>query len=318
MNTKEVNLGRFSTFGIGSKGYLAEARSLEDLKEISGHLQKTGQSYFLLGGGSNVIFPDQELEPLVIKLSNQQISLNNGTLSCDSGVLMSRLVYFAAEKEVDFSPWAGIPGTVGGAIAGNAGAHRLEMSDSLIKATLFNLSSGETVVKENSWFDFAYRTSRIKQKNEGWLIWQAIFKQRSGKSSEAILQQIKDYLNLRKSAHPKHASCGSFFKNPIVTSKQGQKITQKHPPLRHFQLPGGRFKFIAAELIEQAGLKKLSYGDAEISAKHANFIVNRAQAKQQDVLSLARAVKKEVFQKYQIKLEPEVKLISSTGKLVSI
>jgi len=252
---KNVSLKKYTTFKIGGPAkYFFVAKNKSDLLKAVQEAKKRRLPVFVLGGGSNVLFPDKGYRGLVIKFQNLKLS---------------QLVNSGLE-------WAaGIPGTVTGAIWGNAGAFGKSMKDVVKKVEVFDVKNEKIKILNNKDCRFGYRDSIFK-KNHDLIILSAEIKQ---KKSDP--QEIKKCLAHRRKTQPlSFPSAGSVFKNP----------------------PG----FSAGELVEKCGLKGKKIGGAQISDIHSNFIVNLGGAKAQDVLSLIKLVKKTVNKKFKIKLEEEI------------
>jgi len=246
--------------------------------------------YFILGSGSNILVSDKGFKGIVIKLQGSGFRVQGLRIFAESGVLLSKLVKFATENSLSGLEFAaGIPGTLGGAIVGNSGAKTGSISDVIEKVTVLGKAKGppwewpedSPGVKELACSNcrFSYRTSRFKKSGEVILL--AVLKLKKAKKSE-IKKRIKKTLESRKN-QPWGKSAGCIFKNPKNKS--------------------------AGVVIEQAGLKGQRVGDAEISKKHANFIINRGHAKASDVLELIALVKKKVWEKFKVRLEEEIVII---------
>ena len=178
---------------------------------------------------------------------------------------------------------AGIPGSVGGAIYGNAGAFNQEIGSLISEAVLLN-RDGDSVAVGKEYFSFSYRQSTLRETGE--ILLQATFALQKGNKEESK-DKIEGFLEKRKKKHPPAdvACAGSYFKNPV--------------------LPDGK-KVPAAQLLDQVGAKALKMGGAEVFSDHANFIINAANATADDVLELAKELKERVKKKFDVELEEEV------------
>jgi UDP-N-acetylmuramate dehydrogenase len=256
---KNILLKNHTTFKIGGPAkYFYIAKNKKNLILAAQWAKKKKLPFFILGGGSNVLISDRGFKGLVIKFQNQKLSefVNRGL------------------------EWAvGIPGTVGGAIWGNAGAFQKSMKDVVKEVEVYDAKKEKIMRLNNRQCKFGRKTS-IFRKNTNLIILSAKIKPRKSNP-----RKIKEYLRYRKEHQPLNCpSTGSIFKNP----------------------PG----FFAGKLIEECGLKGKKVGGAQISEKHANFIINLGGATAKDVLKLINLAKNKVKNKFRVKLEEEIKKIS--------
>lgn len=280
---ENVLLSEYSTFRIGGPArYLIEVDNAEDLKKVIQKALELNLQFIVIGGGSNILFSSKGYNGLVIVFkSNNTFSINDNLIEVNASVSLNYLV----NKLNNYTglEWAvGIPGTVAGAINGNAGAFGGEMSELIKQVKVLEVKDNQIIEKNFSKEDckFSYRNSIFKN-NPNLIIISAILELKKD-SEENVKQKIKNNLSKRMSKQPKGFSIGSIFKN-------GED-------------------FSAGELIEKAGLKGLQIGDAKISDEHANFIINLGKATSDDVLELIKIVKKEVKEKFSIDLEEEIKI----------
>lgn len=287
---KNVSLSECTTFKIGGKAkYFFAAKTKSDLIKAVEWAKRNRLPFFILGGGSNILAGDKPFGGLVIKIKNLKLETRNSKLNtagiyCEAGAPLAKVVRIAAEKGLAGLEWAaGIPGSVGGAIRGNASAFGGEMADAVKEVEAYDSRDGQIKVFSKDQCLFAYKDSIFKRE-ASLIIVSAVLELKPG-SKQAVGQKIKEYLEYRRARHPLGLpSAGCIFKNP----------------------PGYR----AAELIEGAGLKGASIGGAQISEKHANFIVNRGKAKEADVRGLIALAKKMVKEKYGLKLEEEIQMMN--------
>ena len=280
---ENVLLSEYSTFRIGGIArYLIEVDNAEDLKKVIQKVLELNLQFIVIGGGSNILFSSKGYNGLVIVFkSNNTFSINDNLIEVNASVSLNYLI----NKLNNYTglEWAvGIPGTVAGAINGNAGAFGGEMSELIKQVKVLEIKDNQIIEKDFSKEDckFSYRNSIFKN-NPNLIIASAILELKKD-SEENVKQKIKSNLSKRISKQPKGFSIGSIFKN-------GED-------------------FSAGELIEKAGLKGLQIGDAKISDEHANFIINLGKATSDDVLELIKIVKKEVKEKFSIDLEEEIKI----------
>jgi len=282
---KNVSLAKQTTFKIGGRAkYFVSAMSSKDIIEAIKFAKKKSLPFFVLGNGSNALALDEGYEGLIIKIHNTKYKIQDTKVTAEAGTMLKDLVGAAAKASLTGLEWAaGIPGTVGGAVYGNARAFEGKMEDNIVVVQAFDAKSGETKKITKKQCQFSEKTSIFK-KNKNLVILSVILKLKKGDKKE-IENLIKDHLELRKQRHPLNlGSAGSVFVN-----KPGQEPS--------------------SYLIEKAGLKGKRVGDAQVSGKHAGFIVNLGGAKAKDVLELIKIIKKEVKNKLNVSLEEEIQII---------
>ncbi|OGF62370.1 MAG: UDP-N-acetylenolpyruvoylglucosamine reductase [Candidatus Fischerbacteria bacterium RBG_13_37_8] len=277
---KNVHLKYNTTMGIG--GYAAwfvRPPTVESLLELKIHLDTCQQGYKIIGKGSNLIIEEKLLQQVIISLENMSgISLgDNMIVTAGAGAPLNRLCHFAAKNALaGLECAAGIPGTVGGAVAMNAGAFGWEIKDSLVSVIILN-KNNQIDVYEKDALHFQYRKSCFAPED---IILTAEF-QLQQKDAKSIQENIQLYQSRRFNNQPlTEKSSGCIFKNP----------------------PGNH----AGKMIEEAGLKGYRKGGAVISEKHANFIVNRFNASFEDVMQLIGQIKETVWKRFSVELENEV------------
>ncbi len=287
---KSVTLAPYTTYRIGGNAdYFFVAKTKEALIEALAWASKEGIAYVIIGGGSNLLISDAGFRGLVILNRSNKYSISDGLVISESGMILSTL----ARKTVDLSlsnlDFAmNIPGTVGGAVVGNAGAYGKEISNSLDSALVWSAKEGlKKHLKED--LGFAYRSSTLKNNHESVLI-EAEF-QMQKEDKELMLEKAKSDLEKRKHDY-QGLSCGSYFKNPINKKINLNKETIDNPS--------------AGLLIDSLGLKGLSVGGASVSKYHANVIVNKNKATAKDIINLEKLIIKKVKERYDIELQSEV------------
>lgn len=279
---ENASLNKINTYKLPSTAkYLINVKSVESLIKLISYLQNFNISYFLLGGGSNVILDDY-FDGVIIKLDSlNYINIDNLKVTAGAGVMLGRLAMSTVSSNLTGLEWAiNIPGALGGSIVGNAGAYNSEMFDNLvsIKVLTPNLEIKELKKEE---IEHSYRSTNIKKQQL--IVLEGTFLLKPGNKEES-LELINDRSKRRASSQPlDKPSAGSVFRNP----------------------PGD----YAGRLIEEAGLKGKIIGGAMISPKHANFIVNIGNATSNDVKSLIKLIKVEVKKKFNIDLILEQEII---------
>jgi UDP-N-acetylmuramate dehydrogenase len=303
---ENVSLAPYTTFKIGGPAkYFFEAKSKEEILEIINWAHQKNLPYFILGGGSNVLFSDNGFDGLVIKIKNLRLEIKDSIMTVGAGVSLSQLIQIALENSLTGLEWAvGIPGTIGGAVRGNAGAMGLAMAD-IVKEVEFLDEKGKIRKWNKNQCRFGYRDSIFK-KNPKWIILSAKIKLKKGDRKE-IQKKMEENLAKREN-QPKEPSAGCIFKNIEIKNYKNeyQKWLQKYPEIKNLVKNG---KLPAAWFIEQCDLKGKQIGRAKISEKHANFIVNLDEAKAEDVIILISLIKQKVRNEFGIQLQEEIEMI---------
>ena len=303
---ENIELKEKTAFRIGGRAdYFVEVESKEEVIKAVEFAREKKLEIFVLAGGSNVLISDEGFRGLVIKIVNSGIIVRDNKIVCDAGLALSKLVYFSAEKDLTGLEWAaGIPGTVGGAIRGNAGAFGGEIKDSLEEVEILDLSDSELKTRKikKDKLEFGYRESLIKR-NKQLIILSAVFNLKTG-DREVSKFLIAENIKKRTAKQPKGFSAGSFFKNPIVSD---EKIIEKFEHDKEIKMRGD--KLPVGWFIEDLGLKGKKIGGAEVSEKHANFIVNTGEARAEDVIILSSFLKQKVRDTFGIQLEEEVERV---------
>ncbi len=281
----DVPMSEYTTFKIGGNAHLMiTPNSDENLALVIKECKKQGVKPMIIGNGSNMLISDKGIKTVVINMcrSDSMITyLGNGMIECDAGVTLSKLCNFALENELSGLEFAfGIPGTAGGAAYMNAGAYGGEMKDVLVSCRHID-SDGNFGKLNGEELSLGYRTSAYE--HNGFVITKLILRLKSGVKEE-IKAKMMDLLQRRKDKQPlEYPSAGSTFKRP-----QG---------------------YFAGALIEQCGLKGASVGGAQVSEKHAGFVINKGGATSDDVMQLIHKVQEIVQKETGVLLEPEVRLI---------
>jgi UDP-N-acetylmuramate dehydrogenase len=275
-------MSRHTSFKIGGKADVyIKVTNLSQLMKILKECDACKEKYILLGNGSNVLVPDEGIHGTVLRLDGdfRNISLiDDTTIYCGAGAALGSLCKFAQKCGLSGLEYAwGIPGTVGGAVFMNAGAYGGEMKD-VVYSVSHITNSGDIGRIEAENLEFGYRTS-VYRKN-GCIITGAVFKLKKD-DPEEIQNRMNDYMNRRSAKQPlEYPSAGSVFKRPE-----------------------GAF---AGALIEQCGLKGKTVGGAQVSEKHAGFIINKSKATANDVKQLVSEIQKTVEDETGYKLECEL------------
>lgn len=284
---ENVDLKNYNTYRISAIAkFMVFPSSLEDLQKLVKYLKENNIKYMVLGNGSNVIFNDTPYEGVIIKLDNlNAVEVEGLFISAEAGVMLPRLVQIAIDNNLKGLEWAqGIPGTIGGSVKGNAGAYKESISDYLVSVTVMN-KEGEIQTLKTKEIDFSYRYSSFKDKYKDLIIISVLIGLMPGNKEES-LRIIDDRRNRRIASQPlEYPSAGSVFRNP-----EGDA---------------------AGRIIEQEiNFKGKKIGGAEVSKKHANFIINNGNASGKDVKDLIELIHKEVKEKTNIDLIVEQEFIN--------
>jgi len=302
---KDVPLAKHTTFNIGGAAkYFFVAKTSGDIQKAVRAANKLGTRYFLLSGGSNVLVSDSGFKGLVIKIHNTQYIIHNTKVVAESGVEMSTLVRETTQRGLAGLEWAGgLPGTVGGAVRGNAGAFGGETKDCVFSVTALD-TAGKKKIYTKKECGFGYRNSIFKKK--GIIVLSATFQLGKGNAKE-LQATVRDHIHYRKTRHPlEYPNAGSVFKNPEL-----QKVPKTVQQEFADAIKQDPFPVIpAAAIISKAGLQGTRVGGAEISAKHPNYIVNTQNASANDVLQLIQTVQTKIKTKYSVVLEAEIQFVS--------
>lgn len=276
----------------GVADYFYVAKDISDLTKAVAAAYKNQIPYFILAGGYNVVPSDSGFPGLVIKNESSNIVFGTGasTAIVDSGVHISKLINLAASRDLGGLEFLfGVPGTIGGAVYGNAGSFNYAIGDFVKSATLLVPQDGKiiTETKPGNWLNFSYRNSRLKTDYKDQIFKPVILTialQLVQRRKDEIMRLVHDNIREKKANQPlEERSAGSFFKNPD--------------------------KYAAGFLLEESGAKKLRVGGASFSKKHANFLINKKNATASDVRELASKAKGLVDDKFKIPLEEEVEYI---------
>ena len=282
-----LSMSNYTSMQVGGiASVVASVRNAEELivaiREAKNHYIK----YVVIGNGSNVIFPDKGYDGLVILTGGMKnFSVEGDIIKADCGASLSRVAVEAQKAELSGLEFAyGIPGTVGGSVFMNAGAFGGEMADVVISSICYDTRNDCIRKFDYSEHDFKYRES-VYSKNPHLIILAVMLKLDKGNMSE-IISKMNQNLRSRKEKQPlEFPSAGSVFKRPVG--------------------------YYAGEMIEKCGLKGFRIGGAEVSEKHAGFIINRGDATAADVMKLIEHIKATVLDNYGVELECEVKYIES-------
>jgi len=303
---ENVFLKSYSNYKIGGPAkYFVEVGFVEELREVLRLAKSLSQDKIaILGGGTNVLISDEGFDGLVIYNKIEGIEEEGDNLVVGSGVLVKDLLNYCIENLLSGLEWAGgLPGTVGGAVRGNAGAFKGETKDNVVRVQSLNLKTLDEIVRENRECKFGYRNSIFKSGDGIYEFITHVVLGLAAGDKEEIEGKIRQKIEYRRNRHPlNYPNIGSIFKNiPLVSlSHRLQKELSAFVKTDPFPVVS------ASKLIVLCDLKGKRIGDAMISEKQPNFIVNVGNAKTEDVKALIRMIKQAVKNKYDILLEEEI------------
>lgn len=318
---EQVALARHSNYKIGGPArFFFAPKNEKEIKWAIAEAKARKLPIFVLGGGTNLLIQDKGFDGLVLRPDITTLKAAGNTLTVGAGVSMADLLIFAAKHSRAGLEWAGgLPGTLGGAIRGNAGCFGGEIKDVIISVRSMDMKTGKIVTRSAKQCAFGYRASIFKKKNGGEIILSAILKLKKG-DKHAIAAAIAEKIAHRAKNHPlDYPNIGSIFKNVPLHAVHKKNSAAYKAALRagtltfrgaSFSIKTDPFPVIsAAKLIGEAGLRGVSVGGAMISGKHPNFIVNVLDAKAEEVHKLIKLTKAAVEEKFGITLEEEVQIV---------
>lgn len=295
-------LAKHTTFKIGGPAdYFLSIEETPQLVEAVKYLEGEGVSYFVLGGGSNMLVRDEGFRGVVVDIKTKKSEVVDNEVIADAGCTTVEIARKSIQAKLTGFEWGvGVPGTIGGAVRGNAGAMGGEMKDVVLKVEVYK--DGEVQELNNEECHFHYRHSLFKDVGgivlRVWLKLQLV-------EAEVVAQGMKkalEYLQYRNKTQPQgFASTGCIFKNFEISNK---KLSFEVP--EEFLKKG---KISAGWLIDQAGMKGAQVGQAKVNETHGNFVVNMGGATATDVLTLIDQIKERVYDKFAIDIEPEIQII---------
>lgn len=277
-------LKNYTNFGIGGKAdVLIEVKEEYQLVDLIKFNKKNNIETTIIGNGTNILVTDKGIRGCVIIISKNydRISLDGNLLRVSAGALLSKASKFSFENSLTgMEEVSGIPGSVGGAVAMNAGAYGVEMKD-IIKSVRLVSKTGEILEVSNEDMDFSYRHSKVF--DDDLVVSEAIFELKED-DKEKIYKKYEDFTNRRVTKQPlDKKSAGSTFKRPVGS--------------------------YASKLIDECGLKGYRKGDCQVSEKHCGFLINNGNASYEEMINFIEEVASIVFEKTGFKLEREVKVI---------
>lgn len=301
---EDVNFSDLTTVKIGGPArVLFRVESVEELREVVEVAKEIDIPFFVMGGGSNLLVADEGLDKLVIKIEIGGVRVEEGRVVAGAGATLQELVDFSVEQGLSgLQLMTGIPGMVGGAIYGNAGAYGQTISDRIVAVKCLDPDTLETIHLGKDECGFDYRESDFKR--NGLIVVEASFALEAG-DKDRLVEEKRRTLETREKKYKPGILCpGSFFKN-LITSQVPKEALEMLPPREdtYGKLPAYIF-------IEELGLKGKRVGDIEIASFHGNLFINLGEGKAKDFWDLAKECFDKTKEKYGVELEPEVQLVS--------
>lgn len=299
-------LAPHTSFRLGGPAkYFCLAATDQEIKELFDLAIKNHLPFFILGGGSNILVGDRGFDGLVIKIIGDQCRIEEESFICQAGTILTRAVNLSVGRDLTGLEWAaGIPGTVGGAVCGNAGAYGGEMSDAVQIVRV--LRAGKILELKKEECDFSYRRSIFNQDDNQDIILSLILKLAPGNQEESR-RKIQKIISERRKKFGQYFSAGSIFKNIEMSEAEIYDFKNKHPELPDSFLQ--HRKLSAGWLIDKCGLRGRRVGGAQIYEHHAGIIVNLGQAKAEDVVILISIIKQKVRSVFGVQLWEEIKYL---------
>ncbi len=283
----DVELAPYASFGIGGPArFFLEAKTSTDIIRAVRAARKENLKIFVLGGGSNILFDDAGFDGLIIKDETDRFRINGDGISALSGAIIDKIVDKTVKKGLGGLEYAaGIQGTIGGAVYGNAGAFGHAINEILESAVILAGGNGKMEVVDNDYFKFQYRKSRLSKTGD---IVLSVMMRLRREDKARLTEVVNERRQFRRERHPVDLGCaGSVFKN-LRSLENPENVT-----------PAGK-------LLEEAGVRGMTVGDAAVFEKHCNIVVNRGRATSSDVKRLVEMMRKAVLDKFGLDLKREI------------
>jgi len=296
----------------GTAKYFLIVDDIDKLADTLKYLDGEGIAHVILGGGSNTLFSDTEFDGVVVKVESKKLKVESNVIIADAGCITATIARESMAAGLTGFEWGvGVPGTIGGAVRGNAGAMGSEMKDNVLKVEAY--IDGEVVEFSNEEIQFGYRDSIFK--HDGGVVLRVYLKldrlrEATAHQGKELMKKALEHLKYRNETQPQgFASSGCMFKNPdweTHKKKIAFYFNTHEEPVTQFACVG---KISAGWLIQNTGLRGFKIGGAQVSEKHCNFVVNTGDATVEDIQALIAHVKQKVWERYDIMLEEEVSIL---------
>lgn len=336
---QKFDLSRLTTFRIGGKSeYFVDVNNRAELKEAVAFAQTNNIPIFILGGGSDVLISDKGFSGLVIRYSEKTLAFKDKDkhvlVSASAGLNWDEMVERCVERGLQgIECLSGIPGTVGASPIQNIGAYGQELSDTFYQLTAYDLKLKKFIIFDKKKCRFSYRESIFKnQRHKGrYIIVGVKLKLNKNRDPQLNYESLINYIHDKGIERPKLidvrrgvlelrkikledpekiANAGSFFKNPVISPDLYRELKVRHSDIPVFKQSDGSYKLYAGWLVEKSGWRGKTYKGAKVSDKHALVLTNPSgKATARQIKTLAKKISDDVFKKYGIRLEPEVRYI---------
>jgi UDP-N-acetylmuramate dehydrogenase len=301
-------LAKHVNFRIGGPAkYFVEARSTQDLIDVVRLAHELSLPYFILGGGSNTLVADEGYQGLVIKAANRNTRIEGDRVTAEAGVISATVARATADKGLRGFEWAiSLPGTIGGAVRGNAGCFGGEVKDTLESVKL--LRDGEVIDVPVADMHYGYRHSLLKEPGHSQdVVLEATFKLKPGDRTEAMAQIDKNLAGRKASQPLGSSSAGCMFKNYEFKTEDEILKIKNRTAIPEAMLAAHRIG--AGWMIDQLGLKGTKMGEAQIAPQHGNFLLNVGHATAKDIVTLISFVKAKARDEFGVQLHEEVQYL---------
>lgn len=299
-----VSIGAMTTYQIGGHAnFYIEVKTKEELVAAIDWAKKNDKEFLILGGGSNVLVNSNKIDSLVVKLANNEIIIRGIRLECGAAANLQKATRQSFGQGLTGLEWAiGIPGSVGGAVRGNAGAFGSSIEENIETIEVYNVQKGIFDLYSRNISGFSYRNSIFKE-SPNLIIWSVALRLNEG-NKEEIDALAEENMKRRVCSQPKYPSAGCVFKNIMFEDLKESNSRLADMAEQKGVVKGG--KVGAGWVISQLGVQGKKIGEAKISLEHANFIVNTGGASSDDVVMLISYIKQQVRDKYGVQLQEEI------------
>ncbi|MFA6429244.1 MAG: UDP-N-acetylmuramate dehydrogenase [Patescibacteria group bacterium] len=303
------SMSKHTNFRIGGPARLFfVANTADELVQAIQEAQTQNIPWYVMGGGSNLLVADTGFDGVIVQVAFREVAVEGETIHVDAGAITSAVARQSVEAGLAGFEWAvGVPGTIGGALYGNAGCYGGEMGNAVVSVDAVRVADGVRVTLSREDCQFGYRESLFK--HERHVILSCVLKLARATDPAAGKAQIESIMQQRKEKQPlEQSSAGCIFKNYVFQDEKELEILKRHIN----EIPSGMLakkSLGAGWLVDQVAMMGKSIGDAEISTKHGNFFLNKGKARAQDLLALISFAKMKVRDELGIELQEEVQLV---------
>ncbi len=301
-------MSKHTSFRIGGPARLYYiANSSDDAIKAFEVAKALGIPAVTFGGGSNLLVSDDGYQGLLLQVANRSMSIDGTRVIAESGVITGLVARKSVDAGLTGFEWAiGVPGTIGGAIYGDAGCYGGEMRDVVVTADVYRIRDGQRLTLTKDQCEFGYRESLFKR--EPHLILGCVLELRAASDPSASKQRMEDIMRQRKEKQPlEQSSAGCAFKNFEFTNESEIELLRREVDVPESMLKNKSLG--AGWLVDQAGLLGQAVGQVEVSMKHGNFLVNKGQARAQDVIGLISLIKRKIRDEFGIEMHEEVQYV---------